>query len=125
LTRALVSDGVEPDKIEYNANKPVEGKAPGGRAGLAVVDVATERWRATLPNCPDHSRATMLEGENPDDSNFGCSSTNNLAVMVSDPRDLVVGETGGHTDAGLTSAAIDRLETDKTKPVSGQTSKSQ
>jgi len=124
LTRVLVTDGVEPDKIEYNANKPVEGQAPGGRAGLVAVDVSTERWHATMPNCPDFSRTSELEAENPDDSNFGCISTTNLAVMVSDPRDLVAGETGGHTDAVLTGAAIDRLETDKVKALSGQSSKS-
>ncbi len=35
LTRALVTDGVDPEKIEYNANKPVEGQPPGqsGRYG--------------------------------------------------------------------------------------------
>jgi|HubBroStandDraft_1064217.scaffolds.fasta_scaffold00087_28 pilus biogenesis lipoprotein CpaD len=123
LTRVLVAYGIDPDKIEYNANRPVDGQRPNNRAGMAVVDVATERWKAVLPVCPDHSRLSILDLSNPDDSNFGCTSATNLSIMVSDPRDLVAGETGGHTDAGLTSAAIDRLQQDKTKALPGENSK--
>jgi pilus biogenesis lipoprotein CpaD len=123
LTRMLVADGIDPDKIEYNANKPVEGQAPNSRAGMAVIEVATERWRPVLPTCPDHSRLSALDSTNPDDSNFGCSAATNLSVMVSDPRDLVAGETGGHTDAGLTTAAIERLEQDKLKALNTESSK--
>jgi pilus biogenesis lipoprotein CpaD len=123
LTRTLVADGVDPDKIEYNANHPVDGQAPPGRAGMAVIEVATERWKSVLPTCPDHSRLSILDSSNPDDSNLGCSNLYNLSAMVSDPRDLVMGETGGHTDAELTTAAIERLLTDKTKPLKNESSK--
>jgi len=124
LTRALVAAGIDPDKIEYNANKPVDGQAPTGRAGLAIVDVATERWAPVLPACPDQSLLSIRDSSNPNGSNFGCSVATNLGVMISDPRDLVAGETGGHTDAGLTSAAIERLEQDRVKPLVTQSSKS-
>jgi pilus assembly protein CpaD len=117
LTRVLVADGVDPDKIEYNANKAVEGQAPAGRAGTAMIDVETERWKPVLPNCPDQSRLSIVTIDNPDSSDFGCSEQNNVEAMVADPRDLVQGEAGGHTDAGLTTAAIGRLENDKTKPL--------
>jgi pilus assembly protein CpaD len=117
LTRALVADGVEPDKIEYNPNKRPEGQAPGGRAGMAAIDVSTERWKATLPTCPDHSQLSIVDSTNPDSSNYGCAAVSNLSAMVSDPRDLVQGETGGHTDAGTTTSAIERLEQGKPKPL--------
>ncbi|MEA2757142.1 MAG: pilus assembly protein CpaD [Aliidongia sp.] len=123
LTRILVADGIDPDKIDYNANHPVDGQPPAGRAGMAVIDVATERWKSVLPTCPDHSRLSILDSSNPDDSNFGCTSLSNLSAMVSDPRDLVLGETGGHTDAELTTAAIERLLTDKVKPLKNENSK--
>jgi len=124
LTRALVLDGVDPDKIDYNTNKSVEGQGPTNRAGAAVIEVATARWKPVLPTCPDQSRLSILDSTNPDSSNFGCSSATNLSVMVSDPRDLVAGETGGHTDAALTTAAIERLEQDKVKGLTGVSSKS-
>jgi pilus biogenesis lipoprotein CpaD len=123
LTRALVGDGIDPDKIEYRANRPAEGQLPPGRAGMAVVDIETERWKSVLPVCPDHSRLSLLDTSNPDDSNFGCTSLYNLSAMVSDPRDLVVGETGGHTDAELTTGAIERLLTNKVKPLTAESSK--
>lgn len=115
LTKTLVADGVDPDKIEYSANKAIEGQVPAGRAGTAMIDVQTERWKPVLPNCPDQSRLSIVTIDNPDASNFGCSEQNNVEVMAADPRDLVQGETGGHTDAGLTTAAIGRLQNDKTK----------
>jgi len=123
LTRALVAYGIDPDKIEYRANRPVDGQVPPGRAGMAVVDVATERWKTVLPVCPDHSRLSLLDTSNPDDSNYGCASLYNLSAMVSDPRDLVIGEAGAHTDAELTTAAIERLLTDKVKPLKAESSK--
>jgi len=124
LKRALVADGIDPDKIEANPNQRIEGQAPGSRAGMAAIDVATERWKPTLPTCPDQSLLSILDSSNPDSSNYGCSAVSNLSVMVSDPRDLVQGETGGHTDAGLTTAAIERLEQGRTKSLGDATSKS-
>jgi pilus biogenesis lipoprotein CpaD len=124
LTRTLVADGIVADKIEYNPNHPVEGQAPTARTGMVVVDVATERWRPVLPTCPDHSQLSILGSDNPDSTNYGCSTATNLSLMVSDPRDLVTGETGGHTDADIAAAAVERLETGKTKALLNESSKS-
>jgi type IV pilus biogenesis protein CpaD/CtpE len=115
LGKILVADGVDPDKIEYNPNRQPEGQVPNSRAGMVVIDVATERWKPRLPLCPDHSQLSIVDSTNPDSSNYGCTTATNLGVMISDPRDLVAGETGGHTDAGLTTAAIERLEQNKLK----------
>lgn len=123
LNRALVAEGIDPSKIEPRSGKPGEGQMPSARAGMVAVDVATERWRPVLPTCPDHSRLSNLDGTNPNSANFGCSFSTNLSLMVADPRDLVQGETGGHTDAGLTTAAIDRLEQDKVKQIQTTSSK--
>ena len=123
LTKTLVADGIEPEKIEYNANHPVEGKAPNSRSGMVAVDVATERWRPVLPSCPDHSRLMIMGADNPDSSNFGCSSATNLSLMVADPRDLVAGETGGHTDATISTSAVDRYEEGKAKTPLTESSK--
>jgi pilus assembly protein CpaD len=123
LTRTLVADGIEPEKIEYSANHPVEGKAPSPRAGMVVVDVATERWRPVLPTCPDHSKLTILGADNPDSTNFGCSAATNLSLMISDPRDLVTGETGGHIDATIAASAVERYENGNLKAIKAESSK--
>jgi len=125
LTRTLAADGISPEKIEYKANQSVEGRPPASRSGMVVVDVATERWRPILPTCPDHSQLSILGSDNPDSSNYGCATATNLSLMVSDPRDLVAGETGGQTDGELAVSAVDRYKTDKTKALLGVTSKSQ
>jgi pilus assembly protein CpaD len=125
LNRALIAEGVDPGKIQPNAGRPADGQVPAARAGMVAIDVATERWRPVLPTCPDHSRLSNLDGTNPNSANFGCSFSTNLSLMVADPRDLVQGQTGGHTDAGLTTAAIDRLEQDKIKAIQQTSSKSQ
>ncbi len=124
LTRTLVADGIEPEKIEYSPNHPVEGRAPSSRSGMVVVDVATERWRPVLPTCPDHSRIAILGSENQDSSNYGCSTATNLSLMVADPRDLVTGETGGRVDANIAAAAVDRYEEGKIKPLLSESSRS-
>jgi len=124
LTRTLAADGVIPEKIEYKPNHPIDGQAPVTRSGMVVVDVATERWRPVLPTCPDHSQLSILGSDNPDSTNYGCSTATNLSLMVSDPRDLVTGETGGHTDADLATAAVERYEQGKVKALLGESSKS-
>jgi pilus assembly protein CpaD len=124
LTKTLVADGIEPGKIEYNPNHPVDAKAPSSRSGMVVVDVATERWRPVLPTCPDHSRLTIIGADNPDSSNYGCSTATNLSLMVADPRDLVTGETGGQTDAAIATSAVDRYEEGKTKAILTESSRS-
>jgi pilus assembly protein CpaD len=69
--------------------------------GSARVVVA--RSEASVPGCPDwRPHATSATA-----SNYGCSVNSNLAAMIADPSDLVLGQTGsGSGDAATASKAI-------------------
>jgi pilus assembly protein CpaD len=65
--------------------------------------VIVSRSTASVPGCP-HYRA--LEGPSATSSNYGCAVNSNLAAMVADPSDLVLGQAGSGTDARTASKAI-------------------
>jgi pilus assembly protein CpaD len=89
-----------------------------GRYGLLVVDevpvtagevqpgtvrVVLSRTTASVPNCPNWEGGG-LSSTSP---NYGCAVNSNLAAMVADPNDLVLGQTGSGTgDPAATSRAI-------------------
>lgn len=93
--------------------------AAAARHGLLVVDgapvtagavqpgtvrVIVSRTTASVPDCPnwDNSRSG-LSATSP---NYGCAVNSNLAAMIADPNDLVLGQTGSGSDARTTSRAI-------------------
>jgi len=70
-----------------------------------TVRVVVSRTTASVPNCPNwEGRFTGLSATSP---NFGCAINSNLAAMVADPNDLVLGQTDSGTgDPRATSRAI-------------------
>ena len=67
------------------------------------VRVIVSRTTASVPNCPN-----MVEsGLSATSPNYGCAINSNLAAMVADPNDLVLGQTGSGTgDPRATTRAI-------------------
>ncbi|TFI57864.1 pilus assembly protein CpaD [Sphingomonas parva] len=65
--------------------------------------VVVSRSTAHVPGCPNWSpTATSATG-----SNYGCAINSNLAAMIADPADLVLGQSGSGTgDATATAKAI-------------------
>jgi pilus assembly protein CpaD len=55
------------------------------------IRVVLERYVVTTPVCPDWSHVSWANFKNETSSNFGCATSDNLAAMVADPRDLAVG----------------------------------
>jgi pilus assembly protein CpaD len=74
----------------------------------AVVD--SVRYLVTLPPCPNWSKPPGGDLTNSLPSNFGCATTNNLALMVASPADLVSGRKLGLADGREASAAVQRVE---------------
>jgi pilus assembly protein CpaD len=64
------------------------------------VRIVLERYVVTTPACPNWSAVSWANFENHSSSNFGCSTADDLAAMVANPRDLAVGR-------GLESAPSD------------------
>jgi pilus assembly protein CpaD len=59
------------------------------------LKVVYDRYVVHPPRCPDWSQPNGDKLTNELPSDFGCSSSANLAAMVADPHDLVVGHTMG------------------------------
>ena len=86
-----------------SAGAPVTASAvaPG------TVRVIVSRTRASVPGCPNWSKAALPNFDNEQMSNFGCGVNSNIAAMIADPQDLVYGREGtGVGDAASTSKAI-------------------
>ena len=81
-----------------------------------------ERYVAAAPNCPNWSKAPGNDFDNTMHSDFGCSTASNLAAMVADPHDLVVGRNMGPAVGDAAVAGVHRYRTGKTLPVPDDTS---
>lgn len=72
------------------------------------VRVIVSRSTASVPGCPNWTDGWEVGNRNTTASNYGCAVNSNLAAMIADPDDLVLGqrsERGG--DAAATTKAID------------------
>jgi pilus assembly protein CpaD len=72
------------------------GSSGGGRARVIIA-----RNAAHVPNCPNWDQSGASSSTS---SNYGCAVNSNLAAMVADPGDLVLGQTGSGTGDATTAA---------------------
>lgn len=76
-----------------------------GNAAPGMARVIVSRAVASVPGCPnwDGEFGTPVQTS----SNYGCATNSNLAAMVADPNDLVLGQSGaGIDDASQGSKAV-------------------
>jgi pilus assembly protein CpaD len=82
-----------------------------------VVRVVVSRSIAYVPGCPDWRESSEIGTRVTTASNFGCATNSNLAAMIANPDDLVLGQTGDTSgDATTASRAINQY---RTAPLSG------
>ena len=75
-----------------------------GQVQPGSVRVVVSRSSASVPNCPNWEQGS---GPSSTSSNYGCAVNSNLAAMIADPNDLVLGQSGSVTgDAAVSSKAI-------------------
>jgi len=94
LVAALKRQGLRPS-VSYTPTL-----APGD------MSLTLERFIATVPNCPNWSKHPGNDFDNALHSDFGCATATNLAAMIADPRDLVVGQTMGPVVGDPGGAAV-------------------
>ena len=66
------------------------------------IRVVVSRTSASVPGCPIW-QDPQIGAPTKTSSNFGCATNSNLAAMIADPNDLVLGQTGssdGNSTAG-------------------------
>ena len=75
-----------------------------GPVPQGLVRVVVARTSASVPGCPNWSKASTPNFDNASMSNFGCSVNSNIAAMIANPRDLVFGREGSGVGDTLTSS---------------------
>lgn len=90
---------------------------PGAPVTAGVVDpgsvrVVVARRRASVPGCPNWSRASQPDWDNKTMSNYGCSVNSDLAAMVANPEDLLHGREGASVlDSRTATRAVEMYRT--------------
>lgn len=79
-----------------------------GTAGPGRIRVIASRATASVPGCPNWSEEQILPTVRTS-SNYGCATNSNLAAMVADPNDLVLGEQGNGRSAAQTAGRAVRV----------------
>jgi len=85
--------------------------------------VVVTRSVASVPGCPNWEYAGQIGAPITTDSNYGCATNSNLAAMIANPADLVLGQSGsGLSDPREGARAV---ESYRSRVLSGFTLKSE
>lgn len=114
---AAVRDTVSALAARYGLLVSDEVPYTAGQIAPGTARVVVSRMRASVPNCPDHSRVSGIEFEGNTNSNYGCAVNSNLAAMVARPEDLVRGQPGAPTSDP--AAAFKAIDTYRKAPSTG------
>ncbi len=96
----------------------VDGAPPvlNGEVQPGSIRVIASRATAHVPNCPDWGHRGDVP-KTTTSSNYGCAVNSNLAAMVANPEDLVLGQDGGTAGSGTTASRA--VRTYRERPLSG------
>ena len=79
-----------------------------GAVPQGMIRVVVARTKASVPGCPNWSKAATPNFDDASMSIFGCGVNSNLAAMIANPQDLVSGREGsGVGDAVTASKAVE------------------
>lgn len=97
LAARLIEAGVPPERIQM---------AVADMSGGATITVPV--WTANVPECGQWPDRISPDFRNENTSNFGCSVTRNIGLMVSDPADLVRAREATGRDANRSVDVLDK-----------------
>lgn len=69
-----------------------------------TIRVIASRTTASVPGCPSWNEQAEFHAAPMTSSNFGCATNSNLAAMVANPEDLVLGQPGTTSGSGTTAS---------------------
>ena len=75
----------------------------GGTVPPGAIRVVASRAVATVPGCPAWRQTPEIEVNVNTSSNYGCAINSNIAAMVANPDDLVLGQSGSTTGGAATA----------------------
>lgn len=73
-----------------------------GTVDPGSIRVIASRATAHVPGCPDWAENGSMPTTNTS-SNFGCATNANLAAMIANPQDLIVGQDASTANSGATA----------------------
>lgn len=121
-----VRDDVARQVARYGLLVAEDAPLTGAPVAPGMVRIVVSRTKASVPGCPDFSRAGQPEFESNTSSNHGCATNANLAAMVADPADLVRGQAAGTVpDPATSGKAIDSYRKAAPTGAGGTTVKSE
>lgn len=85
----------------------------GGTVAPGTIRIIASRSSASVPSCPDWSARDVAANVNTS-SNFGCGVNSNIAAMVADPNDLVLGRQGSVAGSGAVANRAVRVYRERT-----------
>ena len=101
---AAVREDIAEAAGRYGLLVSADAPMTAGQVEPGTVRVVLSRTTASVPNCPNWNGPSGLSATSP---NYGCAINSNLAAMVADPNDLVLGQPGsGTADPATATRAI-------------------
>lgn len=83
LIRHLVANGVATGRILARVVVGGDDVAPG------TATLRFDQWASVVPECGNWHDNLVVDGNNVNSPNFGCSTQHNIGMMVANPRDLI------------------------------------
>lgn len=95
------------------------GAAPvvAGSTAPGTIRVIASRATASVPGCPDWAEKASPTVTT--STNYGCATNANLAAMIADPNDLVLGQQGNNSGSAGTANRAVRVYRDRTPTGTG------
>jgi pilus assembly protein CpaD len=93
--------------LQPGAAPVIEGTPAPGQ-----IRVIASRATASVPGCPNWSEDQILPTVRTS-SNYGCATNSNLASMIADPNDLVLGQQGNINSGAQTANRAIRVYRDR------------
>ncbi|HEX6376339.1 MAG TPA: CpaD family pilus assembly protein [Allosphingosinicella sp.] len=103
---SLARDQVARVAADYGLLLSDGGPLTAGAVPSGSVRVVVSRSTASVPNCPNWEGPGGPSATSP---NYGCAVNSNLAAMIADPNDLVLGQEGSVTGDGTTATKAIRV----------------
>ena len=106
-TNSSARDSVAAIAARYGLLLDASAPVTTGDIAPGMIRVIISRAVASVPGCPDWSRPSEPNFNSHSGSNFGCGVNSNLAAMIADPRDLIIGRSlDGSIDVTTSGKAI-------------------
>lgn len=114
-----IHDGIAAVVERHSLLLQEDHTAQAGRALEGSVRLIVRRATAQVPDCPEWKNQAESNGTGEISSNFGCGVNSNLAAMVANPNDLVLGQGNASDLRTATSSKAIKVYRDQTPTGSG------